>query len=160
MGGGTGKVQIAEIVEHKIYAYKGEIVTIMSDKEPTEPITKESIPEEPEVTMAYSGRSEFYREIMPSYFWGAVRPGYIEAIAITTRTNALETIKSGGKNIVLENEEEICIKFTPQQAKLLTGWLLDKLNQYEDRYGKIKTDEDTRWIDDILRNIQITPREE
>lgn len=129
----------------------------MSDEEQTE-----QIPGDHETTILYGNRSEFYREIMPSYFWGGVRQGYLEAIAISTRSNAIESMKSMGKQIVLENVEEICIKFTPQQAKLFAGWLLVHLKDYEDKYGTIKTDsdEDVRWINDILGNIQSKPIEE
>jgi hypothetical protein len=93
-----------------------------------------------EVPEQIGSRSESYREITPTSFWGGVRPGYIEAVAITTRMDAIEAMLHDRQ--VVEHVEEICLKLTPQQAKSLVKWLLDNLKTYESMYGKIKTSEE------------------
>lgn len=95
---------------------------------------KEVVPEQ------RGSRSEFYREITPSSFWGGVRPGFIEAIAVTSRTNAIELMINN--KVVVEHVEEICIKLTPQQAKSLYEWLGDHIDNYEKRYGSIRINKD------------------
>lgn len=99
----------------------------------------EELDKGPEVTQI-GHRSEFYREIVPTSIWGGVRPGYIEAIAITTKTNAIEAMIND--KVVIEHTEEICLKLTPQQTKSLIRWLLNHLKHYETLYGKTKTSED------------------
>lgn len=93
-----------------------------------------------EVTDQTGGRSEFYREITPTSFWGGVRPGYIEAVAITTKVDAIEVMLHDRQ--IVEHTEEICLKLTPQQARSLVKWLLNNLKTYESIYGKIKTSEE------------------
>lgn len=85
-------------------------------------------------------RSEYYREIVPTSIWGGVRPGYIETIAISSKTNAIEAMING--KTVIEHTEEICLKLTPQQTKSLIRWLLSQLKHYESLYGKTKTSEE------------------
>ncbi len=99
----------------------------------------EELDREPEVTQI-GRRSEFYREIVPTSIWGGVRPGYIEAIAVTTKTNAIEAMING--KTVVEHTEEICLKLTPQQTKSLIRWLLNHLKHYETLFGKTKTSEE------------------
>lgn len=94
---------------------------------------KETVPEQ----RGY--RSEFYREITPSSFWGGVRPGFIEAIAVTSKTNAIELIINN--KVVIEHTEEICLKLTPQQAKAFYEWLGTQLELYESKFGNIKVED-------------------
>ncbi|MGB3943217.1 MAG: hypothetical protein WBK88_00300 [Methanothrix sp.] len=105
----------------------------------------------PEVKDQTGGRSEFYREITPTSFWGGVRPGYIEAVAITTKVDAIEAMLHNRQ--VVEHTEEICLKLTPQQARSLVMWLLNHLKTYESIYGKIKTSEEVEPPKESLRKI-------
>ena len=93
-----------------------------------------------EVPEQIGSRSEFYREITPTSFWGGVRPGYIEAIVLSTKMNAIEAILNDKQ--IIEYTEEICLKLTPQQTKSLVKWLLNNLKIYENMYGKVKTSEE------------------
>jgi len=97
-------------------------------------------------------RSELYREIVPIYFAGGIRPGLIEAVAVNVRLNSVEdlVLKKPRK---AEHIEEACIKFTPQQAKSFAIWLLSNIKTYEEKYGKIITDDCDKRIDDILENF-------
>jgi hypothetical protein len=126
--------------------------------------------EEPEVVEQVGLKSEFYREIMPNSFWGGIRPGFIEAVAITSQLDTLELMINGKQRI--EQIAEISIKFTPQQAKLFVRWMLAKLIIYEKMYGKIILEEDVApmeimindsdlksKIDEILSMVE-TPNEE
>jgi len=104
-----------------------------------------------EVPEQIGSRSESYREITPTSFWGGVRPGYIEAVAITTRMDAIEAMLHDRQ--VVEHVEEICLKLTPQQAKSLVKWLLDNLKTYESIYGKIKTSDEVEPSHESLKKI-------
>ena len=95
---------------------------------------------ESEVIEQVGRKSELYREIMPNSFWGGIRPGFIEAVAITSQLDTLELMITGKQRI--EQIAEISIKFTPQQAKLFVRWMLAKLIIYEKMYGKIVLEED------------------
>ncbi|WP_369424525.1 hypothetical protein [Methanothrix sp.] len=99
------------------------------------------MPEETKIE-AIARKSEFYREITPTSFFGGVRPGLIEAIAITSKIDALEMMLHNRQRI--EHVAEICINFTPQQAKQFTRWMIEKLVVYEKLYGDIILDEDIK----------------
>jgi len=86
-------------------------------------------------------RSELYREITPDVFMGGMREGFIEMIALSSKTNAIEYFLS--KKQKTELTEEINIKLSPQQAKKLVRWLLKHLILYEKAFGK------TILIDDL-----------
>ncbi|MCX6680743.1 MAG: hypothetical protein NTX42_10335 [Methanothrix sp.] len=79
-------------------------------------------------------RSEFYRVITPDIFMGGMKEGFIEMIAVSSRTNAIEYFLSSKQKTELI--EEINIKLSPQQAKKLTQWLLRNLILYEKAFGK------------------------
>ncbi len=79
-------------------------------------------------------RSEFYRVITPDIFMGGVKEGFIEMIALSARTNAIDYLLSNRQKT--EMIEEINIKLSPQQAKKLTRWLLRNLILYEKAFGK------------------------
>jgi len=96
--------------------------------------------EQPEVVEQTGRKSECYREIMPNSFWGGIRPGFIEAIAVTTQMDAIELMVNGKQRY--EHTAEISLRFTPQQAKTFVRWMMEKLILYEKIYGKIVLDED------------------
>jgi len=79
-------------------------------------------------------RSEFYRVITPDVFMGGMKEGFIEMIAVSSRTDAIEFFLS--KKQKTELIEEINIKLSPQQAKKLTRWLIRHLILYEKTFGK------------------------
>lgn len=93
-------------------------------------------------------KSDLYREITPTAFFGGVRPGLIEAIAITSKIDALEMMLYNRQRI--EHVAEICINFTPQQAKQFVRWMIEKLVLYEKLYGKIILDEDIKDKEPII----------
>lgn len=84
-------------------------------------------------------RSPQYREITPSMFFGGIRPGYIEAIVISTKMNAIDKMFSG--KTVMEHTEELSLNLTPERAKSLAAWLLKYIKYYEDVFGKTESDE-------------------
>ena len=106
--------------------------------------------EEPEVVEQVGRKSESYREIMPNSFWGGIRPGFIEAVAITSQIDALELMINGKQRV--EQIAEISIKFTPQQAKLFVRWMLAKLIVYEKMYGKSILEEDVPPFEIIIHD--------
>lgn len=108
------------------------------------------MPEETKIDVV-ARKSEFYREITPTSFFGGVRPGLIEAVAITSKIDALEMMLHNNQRI--EHVAEICINFTPQQAKQFAKWMIEKLVVYEKLYGKIILDED-------IKEVEHTPSEE
>lgn len=79
-------------------------------------------------------RSEFYREITPDVFMGGMKEGFIEMIALSSKTDAIEYFLY--KKQKTELTEEINIKLSPQQAKKLARWLLRHLVLYEKAFGK------------------------
>jgi len=79
-------------------------------------------------------RSEFYRVITPDIFMGGMKEGFIEMIAVSSRTNAIEYFLSNKQKTELI--EEINIKLSPQQTKKLIQWLLRNLILYEKAFGK------------------------
>jgi len=98
-------------------------------------------------------KSEFYREITPTSFFGGVRPGLIEAVAITSKIDALEMMLHNSQRI--EHVAEICINFTPQQAKQFVKWMIEKLVVYEKLYGKIILDEDVKDVEPIISEEEV-----
>ena len=72
--------------------------------------------------------------ITPDIFMGGVKEGFIEMIALSARTNAIDYLLSNRQKT--EMIEEINIKLSPQQAKKLTRWLLRNLILYEKAFGK------------------------
>jgi hypothetical protein len=92
--------------------------------------------EMPNKIEATSSRSELYREIVPSYFVGGIRPGFIETIAVTVRSNLVESAVLG-KPQKVEHIEEVCIKLTPMEAKNLNEWLINTISEYEKQFGDI-----------------------
>jgi glutaredoxin 2 len=121
-----------------------------------EAIAKEEITD---VAERVGNRSEFYRVITPDIFMGGVKEGFIEMIAVSARTDAIEYFIS--KKQKTELIEEINIKLSPQQAKKLTRWLLRNLILYERAFGetilideinpeKLANDDAIKVLDDAL----------
>jgi hypothetical protein len=109
--------------------------------------------EQQEVTAQIGRKSEHFREIMPTSFWGGIRPGFIEATAITSQLDSIELMLNGMQKI--EHVAEISIKFTPQQAKLFVRWMLAKLIMYEKMYGKIVLEEDLASMEITIKDDEL-----
>lgn len=104
-------------------------------------------------------RSEFYRVITPDIFMGGMKEGFIEMIAVSSRTDAIEYFISNKQKTELI--EEINIKLSPQQAKKLARWLIRNLILYEGAFGetvlmdeltpdKLVNDKDRKTLDENI----------
>ncbi len=120
--------------------------------------------EEPKTQEIRGYRSPHYREITPEMFFGGIRPGYIDAVVISTKINAIE--KMFLKKTVIEHTEELSLHLTPQRAKSLAAWLLKYIKYYEEVFGTAEGDDvfekrtlpkpkeiDVKKLEDILKEI-------
>jgi hypothetical protein len=104
-------------------------------------MTNEGVGEPKAHTQEIRGyKSPQYREITPTMFFGGIRPGYIEAIVISSKINAIDKMFSG--KTIIEHTEELTLNLTPQRAKSLAAWLLKYIKYYEDVFGKAESDEE------------------
>ena len=82
-------------------------------------------------------------------------------LVITARARPFELMQKPNK---LEYVEEVDLKISPMQAKLLAAWLLSNLKEYERLFGRIKSEEEIgetpkpNWInfakvDEILASL-------
>ncbi len=96
-------------------------------------------------------RSPGYRVIYVSDIFGGHQIDYVEVTVRTISINAKESERSGEP--VLDRVEEVCLKMSPQQARIFRDWLGLQIDLYEQKYGRIAfAEEQGRKISDDGRD--------
>jgi len=81
-------------------------------------------------------RAEDYKVIFATGFYGGYQTDHFEIIPQTASLNANESQEEG--KAVANITDNLCIKITPPQAKLMRDWLSNTINNYEKEFGEIK----------------------
>ncbi|WP_019177361.1 hypothetical protein [Methanomassiliicoccus luminyensis] len=85
-------------------------------------------------------RSKDYRVVYVSDIFGGHQIDYFEVTIRTISINASQSETSG--EAVLDRVEQVCLKMSPQQAKIFRDWLEVQLDNYEKKFGKISFNEE------------------
>jgi hypothetical protein len=80
-------------------------------------------------------RSPEYRVVYVSDIFGGHQIDYFEVTVRTISINASESEKA--EEVVLDRVEQVCLKMSPQQAKIVHDWLSLQIDQYERKFGRI-----------------------
>ncbi len=80
-------------------------------------------------------RSRDYRVVYVSDIFGGHQIDYFEITVRTISINAMESEAAGEP--VLDRVEQVCLKMSPQQAKIMRDWLSLQIEQYESKFGRI-----------------------
>lgn len=90
----------------------------------------------PEPQMRYNDdRSKDYRVVYVSDIFGGHQIDYFEVTIRTISINASQSETTG--EVVQDRVEQVCLKMSPQQARIFRDWLELQLDNYEKRFGKI-----------------------
>lgn len=95
----------------------------------------------PEPQVKYNDdRSKDYRVVYVSDIFGGHQIDYFEVTIRTISINASQSETTG--EAVLDRVEQVCLKMSPQQARIFRDWLEIQLENYEKKFGKISFNED------------------
>ena len=92
-----------------------------------------------------SEESSEYRRILVSGVFGGVKPGGVNALVYSERTDAVKALKTHQpepQRIVLRRTIECELLLDPLQLKSLHLWLGVKIKEYEALYGRIPSPEE------------------
>ena len=92
-----------------------------------------------------SEESSDYKRILVAGVFGGARPGGVNALVYSERTdavNALKTPQPEPQRIVLKRTIECELLLDPLQLKSLHIWLGEKIKEYEALFGRIPSPEE------------------
>ena len=92
-----------------------------------------------------SEESSGYRRILVAGVFGGARPGGVNALVYSERTDAVDSLKAPQpepQRIVLKRTIECELLLDPLQLKSLHIWLGEKIREYETLFGRIPSPEE------------------
>jgi hypothetical protein len=81
-------------------------------------------------------KSDSFRDVFVTGIFGGHRPDHFEIVVQSSNIDAGGTQEEGKP--VVNVIDEICLKMTPFQAKLVFNWFDDHVKKFEKEFGEIK----------------------